>query len=32
MGIGGDKGEWWRGWIQLVYCKNFCKCYNVCLV
>jgi hypothetical protein len=26
-----DKGEWWRGWIQvyLIYCKNFCKCHNV---
>jgi hypothetical protein len=19
MGEGGDKGEWWRGWIQLWY-------------
>jgi hypothetical protein len=29
---GVDKGELWRGWIQLIYLiyyKHFCKCHNV---
>jgi hypothetical protein len=24
---GGNKGEWWKGWIQ--HCKKFCKYHNV---
>jgi hypothetical protein len=32
-GMGEYKGEWWWGvnssMIYLIYCKNFCKCYNV---
>jgi hypothetical protein len=30
----GDKGEWWRVWLQLIYllyCKNLCKWHNVLL-
>jgi hypothetical protein len=27
MGSGGIKKNYGSGWI--VYCKNFCKCYNV---
>jgi hypothetical protein len=33
MGGKGDKGEWWRGWMQsmiyLIHCKNLCKCHSV---
>jgi hypothetical protein len=32
MGGGGNKGEQWRGWIQVLYlihCKNLYKCHNV---
>jgi hypothetical protein len=32
MGNGRDKGEYWRGIlniIYLIYCKNVCKFYNV---
>jgi hypothetical protein len=29
----GDKGQWWKGvnssMINLICCKNFCKCHNV---
>jgi hypothetical protein len=26
-----DKWKRWRGWIQMIYCKSFCKWYNVTL-